>query len=100
MTQLYANEKNGMCFHGKFVFSGSYDLLSYAEYYVCAGGPGSGKGTQCMKIADAFGFTHLSAGDLLRKEMVSDGENGYTGKIYLSLFYSCMLSDMKNVLTN
>lgn len=40
------------------------------------GGPGSGKGTQCMKIADAFGFTHLSAGDLLRKEMVSDGENG------------------------
>ncbi|KAH7686986.1 Adenylate kinase/UMP-CMP kinase protein [Dioscorea alata] len=40
------------------------------------GGPGSGKGTQCMMIADAFKFTHLSAGDLLRKEMVSDGENG------------------------
>lgn len=40
------------------------------------GGPGSGKGTQCAKIADTFGFVHLSAGDLLRKEMSSDGENG------------------------
>ncbi|KAJ0971034.1 hypothetical protein J5N97_018993 [Dioscorea zingiberensis] len=40
------------------------------------GGPGSGKGTQCTKIADAFGFTHLSAGDLLRKEILSNGENG------------------------
>ncbi|KAF6152623.1 hypothetical protein GIB67_013070 [Kingdonia uniflora] len=32
------------------------------------GGPGSGKGTQCLKIVESFGFTHLSAGDLLRKE--------------------------------
>lgn len=42
------------------------------------GGPGSGKGTQCVKIAETFGFAHLSAGDLLRKEMSSDNENGYT----------------------
>ncbi|XP_010259047.2 PREDICTED: UMP-CMP kinase isoform X2 [Nelumbo nucifera] len=40
------------------------------------GGPGSGKGTQCAKIAEAFGFTHLSAGDLLRKEISSNSENG------------------------
>jgi len=32
------------------------------------GGPGAGKGTQCEKIVDAFGYTHLSAGDLLRAE--------------------------------
>lgn len=32
------------------------------------GGPGAGKGTQCGKIVDAFGFKHLSAGDLLRAE--------------------------------
>lgn len=31
------------------------------------GGPGSGKGTQCERIADA-GYVHLSAGDLLRAE--------------------------------
>ncbi|XAR66152.1 Nucleoside-diphosphate kinase [Bertholletia excelsa] len=40
------------------------------------GGPGSGKGTQCVKIVQAFGFTHLSAGDLLRKEISSKSENG------------------------
>lgn len=32
------------------------------------GGPGSGKGTQCAKLVSGYGFTHLSAGDLLRAE--------------------------------
>ncbi|XP_047327510.1 UMP-CMP kinase 3-like [Impatiens glandulifera] len=40
------------------------------------GGPGSGKGTQCAKIVETFGFTHLSAGDLLRAEITSGSENG------------------------
>ncbi|OAY30487.1 UMP-CMP kinase isoform X2 [Manihot esculenta] len=40
------------------------------------GGPGSGKGTQCIKIAQTFGFTHLSAGDLLRREILSNSEYG------------------------
>jgi len=40
------------------------------------GGPGSGKGTQCTKIVDNFGFVHLSAGDLLRDEIKSGNENG------------------------
>ena len=41
------------------------------------GGPGSGKGTQCANIVEHFGFTHLSAGDLLRAEIKSGSENGY-----------------------
>lgn len=40
------------------------------------GGPGSGKGTQCEKIVEAFGFKHLSAGDLLRGEIASNSEFG------------------------
>jgi UMP-CMP kinase len=32
------------------------------------GGPGAGKGTNCQRIVDDFGFIHLSAGDLLRAE--------------------------------
>ncbi|KAJ8486284.1 hypothetical protein OPV22_018769 [Ensete ventricosum] len=40
------------------------------------GGPGSGKGTQCTRIVENFGFTHLSAGDLLRAEIKSGSENG------------------------
>ncbi|CAA3024604.1 alpha-mannosidase At3g26720-like isoform X1 [Olea europaea subsp. europaea] len=39
-------------------------------------GPGSGKGTQCAKIVQHFGYTHLSAGDLLREEIKSGSENG------------------------
>ncbi|XP_014674958.1 PREDICTED: adenylate kinase isoenzyme 1-like [Priapulus caudatus] len=38
------------------------------------GGPGSGKGTQCAKIVEKYGFTQLSAGDLLRAEVASGSE--------------------------
>lgn len=38
------------------------------------GGPGSGKGTNCAKLVDTFGFVHLSAGDLLREERQSGSE--------------------------
>lgn len=34
------------------------------------GGPGSGKGTQCAKIVEKFGFSHFSTGDLLRDEVM------------------------------
>ncbi|RHZ81811.1 hypothetical protein Glove_117g573 [Diversispora epigaea] len=37
------------------------------------GGPGSGKGTQCAKLVQDFGFVHLSAGDLLREEQERKG---------------------------
>ncbi|XP_065864904.1 UMP-CMP kinase 3-like isoform X1 [Euphorbia lathyris] len=40
------------------------------------GGPGSGKGTQCANIVEHYGYTHLSAGDLLRAEINSGSENG------------------------
>ncbi|XP_012873720.1 PREDICTED: adenylate kinase isoenzyme 5-like [Dipodomys ordii] len=38
------------------------------------GGPGSGKGTQCEKLVEKYGFTHLSTGELLRKELASESE--------------------------
>ena len=37
------------------------------------GGPGSGKGTQCANLVRDYGFTHLSAGDLLRAEQDREG---------------------------
>ena len=36
------------------------------------GAPGSGKGTQATRLAEHFGLTHISSGDLLRKH-VTDG---------------------------
>ena len=37
------------------------------------GGPGSGKGTQSEFLVRDYGFTHLSAGDLLRAEQDRPG---------------------------
>jgi adenylate kinase len=33
------------------------------------GAPGSGKGTQATRLAEHFGLTHISSGDLLRKHV-------------------------------
>lgn len=40
------------------------------------GGPGSGKGTQCARLVNEYGCVHLSAGDLLRKEVTAGTEQG------------------------
>ncbi|KAF9459560.1 adenylate kinase-domain-containing protein [Collybia nuda] len=39
------------------------------------GGPGAGKGTQCTRLVQDFGFCHLSAGDLLRAEQHREGSD-------------------------
>lgn len=43
------------------------------------GGPGAGKGTQCANLVKDYGFTHLSAGDLLRAEQ--DRPNSQFGQL-------------------
>ena len=35
---------------------------------VLLGAPGAGKGTQCKRIVDKYDLSHLSSGDILRKE--------------------------------
>jgi len=40
------------------------------------GGPGCGKGTQCKRIVQNFGYASFSTGDLLR-QYVKDKKNGY-----------------------
>jgi len=42
------------------------------------GPPGSGKGTQCGKLVEKYGYVHLSAGDLLRAERKSGSAEGAT----------------------
>jgi UMP-CMP kinase len=55
--------------------NGTSSEKKFAVVFVL-GGPGSGKGTQCANIVEHFGYTHLSAGDLLRAEIKSESENG------------------------
>ena len=40
------------------------------------GGPGTGKGTQCAKLVEEFGFKHVSIGDLVRAEIRNGSEIG------------------------
>jgi len=43
---------------------------------IFCGAPGSGKGTQCDKLVAAFGFHHLSTGDLLRDAVKANTDLG------------------------
>ena len=38
-------------------------------HLISLGGPASGKGTQCAKLVEEFGYTHISTGDLMRAEI-------------------------------
>ncbi|XP_072285797.1 adenylate kinase isoenzyme 1 isoform X1 [Pyxicephalus adspersus] len=54
------------------------EKLKNSKIIFVVGGPGSGKGTQCEKIVQKYGYTHLSTGDLLRAEVSSGSERGKT----------------------
>ncbi|CAO2597911.1 Adenylate kinase isoenzyme 1, partial [Lemmus lemmus] len=62
---------------------------------VLTGGPGSGKGTQCEKIVEKYGYTHLSTGDLLRAEVSSGSERG---KMLSSIMEKGQLVPLETVL--
>ncbi|MES1921514.1 UMP-CMP kinase 3, partial [Bonamia ostreae] len=53
----------------------SIKLKKKAKIIFALGGPGTGKGTHCINISKKYGFVHLSAGDLLRKEIKENSEN-------------------------
>jgi adenylate kinase len=47
------------------------------------GAPGAGKGTQAQLIAERFGITHISSGDLLRHHVTEGTAIGRAAKEYL-----------------
>lgn len=51
-------------------------LLGNPKIIFVLGGPASGKGTQCAKLVEEFGFTHISTGDLMRQEMDKKTKEG------------------------
>lgn len=46
-------------------------ILGNPKITFVLGGPASGKGTQCAKLVEEFGYTHISTGDLMRAEIAS-----------------------------
>lgn len=51
---------------------------------ILCGAPGCGKGTQSDFIVEKYGLTHLSTGDLMRKEIASGSELGQLISSYTS----------------
>jgi adenylate kinase len=45
--------------------------------------PGAGKGTQAAKLAEHYGITNLSSGELLRREIAADSEIGRKAIAYV-----------------
>ncbi|MDQ1599246.1 MAG: adenylate kinase [Actinomycetota bacterium] len=48
------------------------------------GAPGSGKGTQAVRLAEHFGITHISSGDLLRQHVTDDTAFGRQVREFVS----------------
>ncbi|CAH9097887.1 unnamed protein product [Cuscuta epithymum] len=63
-------------FEKKGINGDSFSNYKKVKIVFVLGGPGSGKGTQCQKIVEHFGYTHLCVGDLLRAEIHSASPNG------------------------
>jgi adenylate kinase len=47
------------------------------------GAPGSGKGTQAVRVAERFGLTHISSGDLLRQHITEGTAIGRAARSYV-----------------
>ncbi len=50
---------------------------------ILIGSPGSGKGTQCKRLAEKFGFQHLATGDIFRAEIAAASAVGVKAQDYL-----------------
>jgi adenylate kinase len=50
---------------------------------VLLGAAGAGKGTQAAKLVEAFGLTHISTGDIFRKNVAEGTELGVEAKRYM-----------------
>lgn len=50
---------------------------------ILMGPPGSGKGTQAVKIKDELNIAHISTGDILRENIRNQTELGKKAKVYM-----------------
>jgi adenylate kinase len=66
-------------------------LVGKGLVIVVAGAPCSGKGTQCQRLAEKFGFIHLSTGDIFRDHVKRGTELGKQAQEYLNR--NCFVPD-------
>uniref|UniRef100_A0A672L9R5 Adenylate kinase isoenzyme 5 n=1 Tax=Sinocyclocheilus grahami TaxID=75366 RepID=A0A672L9R5_SINGR len=63
------------------------------------GGPGSGKGTQCLKIAERYGFECVSVGELLRKKMIHNATSNRKWSLIARIITNGELAPQETTIT-
>uniref|UniRef100_A0A4W3IV10 Uncharacterized protein n=1 Tax=Callorhinchus milii TaxID=7868 RepID=A0A4W3IV10_CALMI len=62
-------------------------------------GPGNGKGTQSLKIADRYGFEYISAGELLRRKMIQNTTSNRKWSLFAKIITNGELAPQVKVTT-
>ncbi|KAI5612616.1 adenylate kinase isoenzyme 5 [Silurus asotus] len=63
------------------------------------GGPGSGKGTQSLKIAEHYGFEYVSVGELLRKKMIHNATSNRKWSLIARIITNGELAPQETTIT-
>uniref|UniRef100_A0A674B5H7 Adenylate kinase 5 n=1 Tax=Salmo trutta TaxID=8032 RepID=A0A674B5H7_SALTR len=63
------------------------------------GGPGSGKGTQSLKIAECYGFQYVSVGELLRKKMIHNATSNRKWSLIAKIITNGELAPQETTIT-
>ncbi|KAJ8418503.1 hypothetical protein AAFF_G00000020 [Aldrovandia affinis] len=63
------------------------------------GGPGSGKGTQSLKIADRYGFEYVSVGELLRRKMIHNATGNRKWSLITKIITNGELAPQETTIT-
>ncbi|XP_060940214.1 adenylate kinase isoenzyme 5 [Limanda limanda] len=63
------------------------------------GGPGSGKGTQSLKIAERYGFVYVSVGELLRKKMIHNATSNRKWSLIAKIITNGELAPQETTIT-
>uniref|UniRef100_G3PW52 Adenylate kinase isoenzyme 5 n=1 Tax=Gasterosteus aculeatus aculeatus TaxID=481459 RepID=G3PW52_GASAC len=63
------------------------------------GGPGSGKGTQSLKIAERYGFQYMSVGELLRKKMIHNATSNRKWSLIAKIITNGELAPQETTIT-
>ncbi|XP_028987369.1 adenylate kinase isoenzyme 5 [Betta splendens] len=63
------------------------------------GGPGSGKGTQSLKMAERYGFQYVSVGELLRKKMIHNATSNRKWSLIAKIITNGELAPQETTIT-
>lgn len=75
-------------------------LLGNPKITFVTGAPGSGKGTQCEKLVEEFGYTHISVGDVIRNEIKKGTRDGERLQQFANQGRNCPLELTMQLLIN